>query len=374
MALSRLWRSTLAAILLIAGAAEAWAIDYVVPEAGLRFPKRLGRFVLEDGSQAPHAELGHVIQYKGSALIATVYVYDGGRRPIPNGVRNAVVQAEFAQAQREIFAVARMRGWPTPVKSADAVTGDTGIEFLTATYRLDSPSQRNDSIVAISGARGHYIKVRMTLPAGGDHVDPRVFLQHVGALVTGKHAPIAPVPPSVAAIAPGDASWEPPHNLARFMRSGEDEFPLFAPLGAEPLKTYPYRQQSIGATLHLYRRDGLPTREGATSPEVAKELSDATAATSLFGALGAVAGQHQNNRSSVLDHRAVSVGVYGGRAMQFQRVILRHSGGPQPQDTQVFLTAWAGQFLRVNFGYATGEPGVDAVQLFMSALVRALPR
>lgn len=182
---SRLRRTILAATLLVAGAGPTRAADYIVPEAVLRFPDRLGGFILERGARAPYAQLGHIIHYKGVDLTATVYVYDGGRRPIPDGARNPVVQAEFEQVQRDILAAAHARGWPPPVKQAEAVMRDTAIEFLTATYRVESPSRRDDIVVAISGARAHYVKVRITIPAGGDQVDAGVFLRHVGALVTG---------------------------------------------------------------------------------------------------------------------------------------------------------------------------------------------
>lgn len=362
-----------ALVWLVAAIVPARAIDYVVPEAGLRFPDRLGGFVLEGGQQAPRLELGHILQYAGRNFIGSVYVYNGGRPSVPDGVRNPVVQAEFEQAQSDIFAVARMRGWPAPVKSADAVTRDTSVEFLTATYRLDSPSAQQDSVVAITGARGQFIKVRMTVPAGGDHVDLRAFLQHVGALVTGARAPAMPALPPAAAAIPG-APWEPPQTLARFIRSGEDKFPLFTPLGAEGVKTFPYRHQRIDATVHIYRRDGGPRTDGATSAEIVEEVENIRVATALWGGLSAIAGRSENNATSVLDRRLMSVGTYGGRTMQFQRLVLGLSGGPDPREMPIFVTAWGGQFLRVNLGYAAGEPAGDEVRLFMSALVRALPR
>ena len=146
-------RTILAAVLLVVGAGRAWAIDYVVPEAGLRFPKWLGRYMMEDGQQAPRIELGHMLRYSRGGFIGSVYVYDGGRRPIPDGVRNPVVQDEFDRAQQDIFKVARMRNWPAPVKRADAVNRDAGREFLSATYILDDTRTRRDSVVAITGAR-----------------------------------------------------------------------------------------------------------------------------------------------------------------------------------------------------------------------------
>lgn len=366
---SWLRRSILAAILLIAGVAEAWAIDYIVPEAGLRFPKWLGRFVMDEGTQASRGEQGHMLRYTRGGFIGSVYVYDGGRGKIPDGVRNPVVQAELERARNDVLSVARMRRLPAPVRTADAVDRDAGIEFLSTTYRLDDLRTQRDSVVAITGLRGHFIKLRMTAPPGADGSDFGTFRAHLATLLTGGTVPAQPPPaPPPPAVRVTDLSL--PDALGGYRRVAGS-----SPLGMMATDTLEasYRKGSISvAKVSFYRRTGISSADGIQAPAIRAEVDDHHIEMMQAAAHGIASGLPY---TTVAPHspNPVSFGAYGGPTWPFLRAIVAlRGGGVWESEMAVYLTSWRGYFLRVDALHYAHDG--DDLRVFMSALVRALPR
>jgi len=147
-----------------------WAVaraEYVVPDVGIRFPDRLASFDLLKGEKYPQAELGHGIEYRAPGFAGSVYVYRGGNTSVPDGTASNLVRAEFAKARGDIAALAQMKGDPAPELVAEQPIKAVGVEFLTATYRMQRNKNAVTSLVGMTGARGHFIKLRVSVPAAG---------------------------------------------------------------------------------------------------------------------------------------------------------------------------------------------------------------
>ena len=352
----------------------ASAADYVVPEARLRFPDRLGGFVLESAQRAPAVELGHILQYVRGDLICSVYVYNGGHGRIADGVRNPTVQSEFARAQQDIAMVARLRNWPSPILRGDGLRKNADIEFMTAMYSLDDHQTRRGSLLAITGARGHFVKLRMTGPAEGDLKDLLLCFDSVSSLIAGAPIPDAPMPRPSPPPAAGGRSFSAetmplPYVLGGFQRQADIPHDGSVPVGAV---SFHYSRGETNASIYLYRRGKQPAGDGIVSPDVTTELHERLRdlVVSIGRSLGS--GRLRHRHIAPEDARQVSFGTYGGPTMSFLRARVMLSQGDEPdREYPIYLTAWRGYFLRINATHETAD--ADSVRLFMSALVRALP-
>ncbi len=162
-------RLSLAGLAFLAGVsvwAAAWA-EYVVPDIGVRFPDRLASFDLLKGEKYPQAELGHGVEYRAPGFAGSVYVYRGRNPSVPDGVANNVVRTEFATARGDVAALAKMKGDPEPELVGEQSVKALGLEFLTAAYRMQRGDQVVTSLVGMTGARGYFIKLRVSVPAAG---------------------------------------------------------------------------------------------------------------------------------------------------------------------------------------------------------------
>lgn len=181
----------LAALLAGLGWAGTACADYLVEEAGLRFPDQVGAATQSGGRRYPQAGLGHGIDYRGPGYGASIYVYDRGVPGIPDGTASEVVRAEFAQARRDIFAVQRQQNAPEPRLVGERLVKVGGVEFLTATYQYRRGDAEALSLVAMTGLRRHFIKVRISTRASdGDEAGARLdgFLQDFGRFLAGAGA------------------------------------------------------------------------------------------------------------------------------------------------------------------------------------------
>ena len=162
-------RLSLAGLAFLAGLGAwtaAWA-EYVVADIGVRFPDRLASFDLWKGEKYPKAELGHGVEYRAPGFAGSVYVYRGGNASIPDGVASTLVRSEFAKARGDIAALAKMKGDPEPELVAEQPIKAAGVAFLAATYRMQRNDRAVTSLVGMTGARGHFIKLRISVPAAG---------------------------------------------------------------------------------------------------------------------------------------------------------------------------------------------------------------
>lgn len=197
------------------------AAEYLVPEAGIRFPDRLGPLSLWKGERFPEAALGHGIEYRARApgfdrpvfMAGSIYVYNGGLAAIPNGIDSQVVRAEFAKARGDIATVARRNKLPEPELVGERTLKVSGIELLGATYRMVRGDTPVISFLGLTGARQHFIKLRVSVPTAGgatgtDVIDSLVadVCRLLAASAGLIHAP-SPVAagPDAAALAPPGA-------------------------------------------------------------------------------------------------------------------------------------------------------------------------
>lgn len=131
----RIWLPLVALLVGLGGAGVASA-QYLVEEAGLRFPDQIGAAQQSGGRRYPQPGLGHGIDYRGQGYGASIYVYDRGLSGIPDGTASEIVRTEFARARSDIFAVQRQQNAPEPRLVRERLVKVDGVEFLTASYRF----------------------------------------------------------------------------------------------------------------------------------------------------------------------------------------------------------------------------------------------
>lgn len=164
----------------------AWA-EYLVMEAGLQFPDRLGTATQVKGQRYPQPGLGHGIDYNGQTYGASVYVYDRGAKDITDGIASAIVRSEFTRARNDIAAIQKQQNLPEPQLVGERTVKVDGIEFLTATYRYTRNNVETLSTVAVTGFRRHFVKLRVSTRASdGTEAAERIdgFVQAVGRFLT----------------------------------------------------------------------------------------------------------------------------------------------------------------------------------------------
>ena len=185
--------------------------EYLVPEAGIRFPDRLGSLTLWKGEKYPEASLGHGVEYRVRApgfdrpvfVAGSIYIYQGGHEFIPDGIGSSLVRAEFARARGDIATIARMNNLPPPELLGERTIKASGIEFLTATYRMVRNDNPVISFVGMTGARRHFIKLRVSVPTamgatGTNEID--AFVAEVGRLLAVTSGAIEGPPASTTSV------------------------------------------------------------------------------------------------------------------------------------------------------------------------------
>jgi hypothetical protein len=157
-------------VLLLACFGLAWQIEaaraeYLVMEVGLRFPDRLGSVPMVKGERYPQAVLGHGIEYRVADFTGSIYVYDAGIPNIPDGTANEIVRTQFARARGEIVAFERQRNLPEPRLLSEQPLKVGSVEFLVANYSVVRDGVETTSLLAMTGYRRHFIKIRVGLPS-----------------------------------------------------------------------------------------------------------------------------------------------------------------------------------------------------------------
>ncbi|MBV9836185.1 MAG: hypothetical protein JO055_17335 [Alphaproteobacteria bacterium] len=179
------------AVLLFACLGLAWQVgsaraEYLVMEVGLQFPDRLGSVPLWKGERYPEAVLGHGVEYRAPQFAGSVYVYNAGNPAIPDGTANDVVRTQFARARSEIAAYQRQQNLPEPQLLSDKPIRVNAVEFLSASYRLVRSNVESLSLIAMTGYRRHFIKIRVTVPAASGDAGTRQmeeFVQNVARML-----------------------------------------------------------------------------------------------------------------------------------------------------------------------------------------------
>jgi hypothetical protein len=115
------------------------------------------------------AGLGAAAEYRpslGGPGVATLYLYD---RALPGGATAESLAAELTQAVREIEMLGPMRRYRIEARQpGPAITLPSGAEAMRCegfTLAFDGGS-KSDSYLCLGLARGAFLKLRMTFPAG----------------------------------------------------------------------------------------------------------------------------------------------------------------------------------------------------------------
>lgn len=197
-------RRMMLAMLLLAGPAAAQG-PVPMAEQAAALPAELAgwrRGAVTDFARQPGgAGLGAAVEYRpvvGGAGVATVYLYDRGLAGLPEGVASDQVAGEIRAAVGEIEAVGPLRRFT--VAGRGAVTdipgtgGRPGLRCEPLLLAFEG-GNRADSYVCLGVLGGHFLKLRMTLPASAEAVSSQTVAGFAGALL----ASLQPLPPPVAA-------------------------------------------------------------------------------------------------------------------------------------------------------------------------------
>jgi hypothetical protein len=97
---------------------------------------------------------------------ATVYFYDGGMRPGPEGFSYEQVLAQMKQAKRDIFKAQSMGSWRSAELIAEHPLVDEGevLGFISL-FELETPDgEKVNSLIWITSSETQFIKIRLSFP------------------------------------------------------------------------------------------------------------------------------------------------------------------------------------------------------------------
>jgi hypothetical protein len=117
----------------------------------------------------PTEDLGFSVNYESrTGGKVTIYVYNAGKKNIPNDVADKVVKEEFNKVKAEIKAVAEMGVYENlkEIKNDTVTLGETSgkIKALHALYNFSVKGQNLTSEIYIFGHENRFIKIRATRP------------------------------------------------------------------------------------------------------------------------------------------------------------------------------------------------------------------
>ena len=144
------------------------ATPYHHEPTGLVFPATIGSFSYEGIRTYQNEEAGLSVEYKDGRAGLSIYLYKNNYRDIPDGPLSEPVLREFSGA---VQALSRIESWQRAEDQEEqngiaSVQVECGtIEYQHAVFR--AVSSRNIeylSYVVVTGALGHIVKIRMSLP------------------------------------------------------------------------------------------------------------------------------------------------------------------------------------------------------------------
>jgi hypothetical protein len=140
---------------------------YRVAAIGTTLPARLGGFTIRRPVSYGDPALGESVSY-GHAMLgafADVYIYDHGRRPIPDGIDSSPVRQELGAAKAELELVWPGRAGAGPLSFlGERVVRHGAAAFLELRYRGVMFGGEVESRLLITGYRNQFIKLRITVP------------------------------------------------------------------------------------------------------------------------------------------------------------------------------------------------------------------
>jgi len=138
------------------------------PGIGLRLPVVLGGAHLGGFVQFEEAEMGRSYAYFGHGHLAvTIYIYEAPDG-MPDGIEDPRLRDEFSDVQTIVTEIGRETDRPTPrVVESMMTLGETPVAppALCATFEIELGNEIAESRLYLTAFRGHYIKMRCTMPA-----------------------------------------------------------------------------------------------------------------------------------------------------------------------------------------------------------------
>ncbi|MGE0151956.1 MAG: hypothetical protein AB7R90_05010 [Reyranellaceae bacterium] len=150
---------------------------YHSPALGVTFPATMGglRFVRTTDFEQRQRGLGVGVYYNNpSPFVAVdVFIYDKGGR-VPSGYEPAAIQDEARQAVADIHSVAasglyanvKVFQGPTPCRAGGGVFQCATLEYVRTPQ--GQPAVPTRSLLLLRGAKGNFVKVRLSWPQAQD--------------------------------------------------------------------------------------------------------------------------------------------------------------------------------------------------------------
>lgn len=161
------FRMGLAAALAAGGASAGAAEGRGAADGKIAFPDVKG-FKKSAERRFEDPALGYSVGYSGEnvRLTVTIYVYDGGRKNIGDGIESEVVKGELDRTEADIRAYADMGNYKNVERKADSKTtlggGKVGIPVLRRDFEYEADGRKLASRILLTGRGGRFFKVRAT--------------------------------------------------------------------------------------------------------------------------------------------------------------------------------------------------------------------
>jgi hypothetical protein len=153
---------------------ESNKIRYFDNRINLSFPEKLGGFYFITRDDYGDKELGYSISYRGeNRITASIYVYDAGKYPIPEGTNNNIIKKHLNQVTGDLRSLKKQGIYKEVVKThlPELIKSSVERDFLYSAFRIEySNKEKIDfpsnwtSYVLLRGYKGYIFKVRITYP------------------------------------------------------------------------------------------------------------------------------------------------------------------------------------------------------------------
>jgi hypothetical protein len=163
-------------------AAATGAAKSEVTFFGLTFPDRVAGAEIEASTDNEKTTpgLGYRVTYRQPDWTIDVYIYDLGRRSIPEDVRSDVLKSQLRQAHRDILEVQRSGVYSRVKLTRSHVMRDGGgrarLDCLDFIY-VHETAGPVDSFLCLAGWHNKFVKFRLTSPRhAGSETEAKRFL------------------------------------------------------------------------------------------------------------------------------------------------------------------------------------------------------
>jgi hypothetical protein len=188
------------ALVLLTAAATALGRDaFVDRDWGVTFPETIASLTFEARQEYDDPKLGYSLRYRDEYFVKVdIYVYDKGYTNIGSGISSTSVRDEFAEVLNVLRIMEKM-GKYKGVKEVAKLTksyGQQKTQYLWARYEYQqNPGEgvsylgKRTSDIYLTGARGKFLKVRITVTDDGlkkwENISDR-FMEGVTRLLEAK--------------------------------------------------------------------------------------------------------------------------------------------------------------------------------------------